>query len=72
MNATEIQQYLANVIAVVRADNVLSPKEESALLEIRLELKAKKADMNRGEKLAFSSGLPAQERRTLFGQDPEY
>lgn len=57
MNDRELHQYLANIIAVVRADNVLSPKEEIALEGIKAELKVKKTDANRAEKLACEPGF---------------
>lgn len=57
MNDRELQQYLANIIAVVRTDNVLSPKEERALADIKAELKVKKSDANKAEKLAYEPGF---------------
>jgi len=52
MKPEEIPLYLANVLAVARADNVLSPQEESALEAARCEIMAKKKDLRDAEKLA--------------------
>lgn len=55
MKPDETVMYLANILAIARADNVLSPEEESALEQIRSEIKARKKDLKDAEKLASKS-----------------
>jgi len=52
MEADEAVIYLANILAIARANNLLSPKEESEIERIRSEIKARKKDLKDAEKLA--------------------
>ena len=47
--------YLANVIAVARANGQLSPRESDALEQIQKRIGAKKSDLNKAHALAESS-----------------
>ena len=51
MQDSDISQYIANILHVARADGMLSPNEEKAAEEIRLQLKVKKKDFNEAQKL---------------------
>jgi uncharacterized tellurite resistance protein B-like protein len=52
---TELISYLANVIAVARADGSVSAKEATAIERIRSDLGAKKSDLNKALKLVEGS-----------------
>jgi hypothetical protein len=54
MNSDEVVQYLANTIAVARADGVLNPAEESVLASIAADIRAGKKDLREAQKLAAS------------------
>lgn len=51
MKESDIPKYIANIMAIARADGVLSPQEESALEEICADIRAKKKDVRTAEKL---------------------
>lgn len=53
MNNAELINYLANIVKVIRADGVLSPREEAVYLDICKELKAHKKDIRGADKLAI-------------------
>jgi len=53
MNNTELVNYLANIIKVIRADGVLSPREEAIYTEICREMKAQRKEISAAEKLAI-------------------
>ncbi len=52
MNSDEMGRYLANVLAVARSDGVLSPHEEEAIEDVRVEIRAKKTDLKNAQKLS--------------------
>jgi uncharacterized tellurite resistance protein B-like protein len=54
MKESDIPKYLANIMAVSRADGVLTPEEKTALEEIASEIRAKKKDISSAEKLVSS------------------
>ncbi|HDM10136.1 MAG TPA: zinc-ribbon domain-containing protein [Desulfobacteraceae bacterium] len=47
--------YLANIIAVARADGRISPMEKSVITRIQKRIKAKKSELNKAESRAESS-----------------
>ncbi len=52
MNDNDVVQYLANVLAVARSDDVLGPQEEAAIEQVRTDIGAKKKDLKDAQKLA--------------------
>ena len=57
MDKSLIPQYLANVLAIARADNVIADSECTAVEEICAEVGGKKTDLKKAEKLAESDGF---------------
>jgi uncharacterized tellurite resistance protein B-like protein len=52
MTSSDLAQYLANVIHVVRADSQLTPAEETALAAVVADMGAKKKEVKEAERLA--------------------
>lgn len=57
MDKNVIPQYLANVLAIARADNAIGESERAAVDEVCAEVGGKKTDMKKAEKLAESEGF---------------
>lgn len=57
MTSSDLVQYLANVIHVVRADSQLTPAEETALAAVVADIGAKKKEVKEAEKLAIQNGF---------------
>lgn len=55
MKECDIPKYLANIMAVARADGILSPQEEAAIGEICAEIRARKKDISRAESLVSNT-----------------
>ena len=51
MKECDIPKYLANIMAIARADGVLSTQEEAALAEICTDIRAKKKHVSSAESL---------------------
>lgn len=51
IEGADIIHYLANVILIAQADNALSPREQSALEQIRTTIGAKKGELSKATKL---------------------
>ncbi|MEW6249992.1 MAG: TerB family tellurite resistance protein [Planctomycetota bacterium] len=60
MTSSELVQYLANVIHVVRADNQLTPAEQTAFAGVVAELGAKKKEQKDAERLAAQDEFQAR------------
>ncbi len=54
MDKSLIPQYLANCLAVARADNVMGTPEQAAVEEVRSEIGGRKSDLKKAQKLVES------------------
>lgn len=60
MTSSDLVQYLANVIHVVRADSQLSPAEETAFAAVVTDMGAKKKEVKEAERLTSQNGFQAK------------
>ncbi|MDT8390567.1 MAG: zinc-ribbon domain-containing protein [Lentisphaeria bacterium] len=60
MDKKQIPTYLANVLSVARADNVIADSEQVALDTLCAEIGAKKTDLKKAEKLVASTDFVPQ------------